>query len=90
MPKEIEEPEIDTNPEIKTYIAKDNVLTIEKTHGQPVVKTESHKVEELQAKIAKFDRVIAIWEAKKKPYQDLINKYNEHKSVEMSAGGGTI
>lgn len=66
---------IDDNPEIKTYLTKDNALIIEKTHDKPQVKIESYNIAELQGKIAKIDSVITIWEAKKKLYQDLIALY---------------
>jgi hypothetical protein len=76
MPEIPEEP-IDDNPEIKTYKKIDGALVIEKTHGKPIIHTESHKIEEMQAQIDKIDGVIALWIEKKKPYQDIINKYEE-------------
>lgn len=75
----MEEKMIDDNPEIKTFSAKDNILTIEKTHSKPTIQLETYSVAELQKKIAKINSVISLWEAKKKPYQDLIDLYNEHK-----------
>lgn len=77
MTKEIEETPVDTNPAIITYKKNDTMLMIETTHAIPVIKTESHSIEAAQKQIAKFDDVIAIWTAKKKPYQDIIDKYNE-------------
>jgi hypothetical protein len=74
---------IDDNPEIKTYLTKDNALIIEKTHNKPQVKSESYNIAELREKIVKIDNVISIWEGKKKPYQDLINLYNIHKPSEI-------
>lgn len=76
MPKIIEEPYIDKNPEIKTYKKFAGSLVIERTHSKPVVHLESHNIKHAQKMIDKFDNVIAQWEAKKKPYQDIIDKYN--------------
>ena len=73
MNEEIE----DVNPEIVTYKTEEGKLIIEKTHKTPKVNIENYSIAELQGKIARINNVISIWEAKKKPYQDLINKYNE-------------
>ena len=71
-----EEEHVDPNPPIVKYKKKDGVLEIETTHATPVVKTESHNIESAQGQIAKLDGVIALWEAKKKVHQDIIDKYN--------------
>lgn len=75
--EEEHEKPIDDNPEIKTYKKVDGALVIEKTHSKPVVHSESHKIEEMQAQIAKIDGVIAIWQSKKVKFQAIIDKYNE-------------
>lgn len=76
MPEIPEEP-IDDNPEIKTYTKIDGALVIEKTHGKPIIHTELHKIEEMQAQIDKIDGVIALWQAKKVKFQEIVDKYNE-------------
>lgn len=68
--------EIDPNPEIKTYKKVDGNLVIERTHAEPVIHLESHSIKHAQAMIDKLDGVIAAWEAKKVPYQTIIDKYN--------------
>lgn len=72
-----EEPYVDPNPPIVKYKKKDGVLEIETTHATPVVKTKSHSIEAVQASVDKIDGVIALWEAKKVPHQNIIDKYNE-------------
>ena len=72
----IEEPYINPNPEIKNYTKKDGVLEIDITHKDPVVNTKSYNIEQMQAKIEKIQGVIDLWEAKKAPYQAIIDKYN--------------
>ena len=73
----IEEPYIDPNPEIKTFKKKNGALEIEITHKDPVVKTKSYNIEQVQAKIDKIDGAIQQWEAKKVPYQEIVDKYEE-------------
>lgn len=70
-----EEPYIDPNPEIKTYKKVNGTLEIETTHKDPVVEIKSHNIEQLQAQIDKIDGVIALWESKRKVYQDIIDIY---------------
>jgi len=69
--------EIDLNPEIKTYKKTEGFLVIERTHDKPVVHSDSYNIEQAQAKLDKIDGVIALWEAKKVPLQEVIDKYNE-------------
>ena len=74
---EHEHEEPDPNPEIKTYKKVNGELVVTKTHSKPVVHSKSHSIEETQAEIDKIDGVIAIWTAKKVPFQAIIDKYNE-------------
>ena len=76
MPEIPEESYVDPNPEIKNYSKKDGMLEIETTHKDPVVNTKSYNIGQMQAKIAKIQGVIDLWEAKKAPYQAIIDKYN--------------
>ena len=79
----MEEEIIDTNPAIITYEFEDNALVMETTHKDPTVQKKVYIVSDAQAKISKINNVIALWEAKKVPYQDIIDKYNELKPKEM-------
>jgi len=72
-------PPEDTNPEIKTYSTEEGKLIVERTHGKPVVHTDSYLIKDAEVEIAKINSVIALWENKKQPYQDIVNKYDEIK-----------
>ena len=79
----MEEEIIDVNPAIITYKFEENALVMETTHKDPTVQKKVYIVSDAQAKISKINNVIALWEAKKVPYQDIIDKYNELKPKEM-------
>jgi len=74
----------DLNPVTEVRKAELNTLIIERTHKTPVTATETHDIADLKAKVAKIDGVIALWEDRRKPFQDLIDEYdtlyieNEH------------
>lgn len=70
-------PEIKPNPEIKSYKKIEGSLVVEKTHDKPVVHSETHNIEQVQARIDKINEVIALWENKKTPFQAIIDKYEE-------------
>ena len=67
---------IDPNPEIITWKKGDGVLEKSITHKDPKVKTESFDIRQVQGKIDKINGAIASWEAKKAPYQAIIERYN--------------
>jgi len=83
MPKEIEEidlnpkemEEIDLNPITEVRTKKDGALIIEQTHKNPVKRTTVHTIASIQEKIAKYETVIAVWQAKIDPLQALIDEY---------------
>ena len=75
-----EEPYVDPNPSVVTYKAVDGILTISTTHAEPLIKTETHNIAEVQAKADKIDGVIQLWQNKKLPHQAIIDKYNQLKA----------
>lgn len=70
-------PEVDPNPEIKTYKKLNGVLVIEKTHSKPVLHSESYNIKQIRAQIDKINGAVEQWEAKKVPLQAKIDRYNE-------------
>lgn len=72
-----EVPTPDPNPPIVTWVKKDGVLEKQTTHADPKVHRESFSIENAQAQIDKINAAIAMWEAKKAPYQAIIDKYAE-------------
>lgn len=64
------------NPKTKTTIREGSILTVYEVHEQPVIRVVTHSIAEIQAKIAKIDSVIALWEAKKAPFQATLDEYN--------------
>lgn len=67
----------DPNPPIVKWTRREGILEKETTHAIPRVNKESFQIEHAQAHIDKIDVVIAMWEAKKVPYQEIIDKYEE-------------
>ena len=74
--------EEDPNPITEVRKATDNALVIERTPKYPVTITESHNIDELKAKIAKYQAVIDVWQAKIDPLQAIIDEYNALKAKE--------
>ena len=75
---EKEEPTIQT---IVTETYEGRRLIKETTYSEIPVKTESTDIDNLQAKIAKIDSAISQWNAKKKPLQDILDRYNALQPV---------
>lgn len=59
--KDLEEAK-EINPATVTYKKKIGILEVKTTHAEPVVKTESHNIEELRAKTAAIDGAMRLWE----------------------------
>ena len=76
MEKTIEEVVVDSNPAIITETKEGDNFVKSTTYKEPKITKVSYNIAELQAKIDKYDGVIAQWEAKKKPLQEIINKFN--------------
>lgn len=76
MPDPIEEPIVDPNPITEVRKKVNGALVIEQTPQKPVTRTTTHNIAELQAKIAKYEGVIAMWQAKIDPLQAIIEEYN--------------
>jgi hypothetical protein len=68
--------DIDPNPVNEVRKKIKGALVIERTPKNPVTITQTHNIEQMQAKIAKYKVVIAIWQAKIDPLQALIDEYN--------------
>ena len=79
--QEIEVPYIDLNPPIITYSGAEGTLKIETTYAEPKPIIKAYNIADIQAKITKINGVIELWEAKKAPFQAIIDKYNEVKSI---------
>ena len=75
MPKEIEIPIEDPNPVTEVRKKSNGTLVIERTHKTPVTQTTTHNITELEARIAKYESVIAVWQAKIDPLQAIIDEY---------------
>lgn len=73
MPEPIEP---DPNPITEVRKKVDGALVIEQTHKNPVTKTTTHNIAELEAKIAKYESVAAIWQEKADPLKALVLEYN--------------
>ena len=73
--KEIEV--VDSNPAIITETKEGDNFVKSTTYKEPKITKVTYNIAELQAKIDKYDGVIAQWEAKKKPLQAIIDKYNQ-------------
>lgn len=76
MPDPIEEPIIDPNPITEIRKKVDGALVIEQTHEKPVTHTTTHNIAKLEAKIAKYEGVIAEWQSKINPLQAIVDEYN--------------
>lgn len=72
---EIPEDPIDDNPVTEVRKKVNGSLVIEQTHQKPVTKTTTHVIVELEADIAKYRAVIAIWQAKIDPLQAIVDEY---------------
>ena len=68
---------VDSNPAIITETKEGDNFVKSTTYKEPKITKVSYNIAELQAKIDKYDGVIAQWEAKKKPLQAIIDKYNQ-------------
>ena len=77
MAEIIEKIIVDSNPAIITETKEGDNFVKSTTYKEPKITKVSYNIAELQAKIDKYDGVIAQWEAKKKPLQDIIDKYNQ-------------
>ena len=73
----IEKIAVDSNPAIITESKEGDNFVKSTTYKEPKITKVSYNIAELQAKIDKYDGVIAQWEAMKKPLQDIIDKYNQ-------------
>ena len=73
----IEKIAVDSNPAIITESKEGDNFVKSTTYKEPKITKVSYNIAELQAKIDKYDGVIAQWEAKKKPLQAIIDKYNQ-------------
>lgn len=62
---------------VTSYEATDNNLKIIKTPNKIVPVTESYDIPSITSEIAKIDSAIESWQNKRKPLQDIIDKYNE-------------
>ena len=67
---------VDSNPAIITESKEGDNFVKSTTYAEPKITKVSYNIAELQAKIDKYDGVIAQWEAKKAPLQAIIDKYN--------------
>jgi hypothetical protein len=67
------------NPNPVTEVRKITpaALVIERTHEKPVTSIKSHDINDLKAKIANYQGVIAVWQAKIDPLQAIIDEYDE-------------
>ena len=72
----IEKIAVDSNPAIITESKEGDNFVKSTTYKEPKITKVSYNIAELQAKIDKYDGVIAQWEAKKAPLQAIINKFN--------------
>ena len=74
----ITEPPIEENPNPVTEVRKitSKALVIERTPAKPVTITKSYNIDELNAKIAKYQAVIDVWQAKIDPLQAIVDEYN--------------
>jgi len=77
MAEIIEKIIVDSNPAIITETKEGDTFVKSTTYKEPKITKVSYNIAELQAKIDKYDGVIAQWEAKKKPLQAIIDKYNQ-------------
>ena len=73
---EVDELVVDSNPAIITESKEGDNFVKSTTYKEPKITKVSYNIAELQAKIDKYDGVIAQWEAKKTPLQAIINKFN--------------
>ena len=76
MAEIIEKIIVDSNPAIITETKEGDNFVKSTTYKEPKITKVSYNIAELQAKIDKYDGVIAQWEAKKAPLQAIINKFN--------------
>ena len=67
----------DLNPAIITETKEGDNFVKSTTYKEPKITKVSYNIAELQAKIDKYNNVIAQWEAKKKPLQAIIDKFNQ-------------
>ena len=77
MAEIIEKIKVDSNPAIITETKEGDNFVKSTTYKEPKITKVSYNIAELQAKIDKYDGVMAQWEAKKKPLQAIIDKYNQ-------------
>ena len=68
---------VDSNPAIITETKEGDNFVKSTTYKEPKTTKVSYNIAELQAKIDKYDGVIAQWEAKKAPLQAIIDKFNQ-------------
>ena len=78
MTREIKEP-INLNPVTEVRIKTPDTLIVERTPEKPVTLIETHNINDARAEIAKIDGVIASWQDKRKPYQDIIDEWEAMK-----------
>ena len=60
---------------------KDNLKVI-KTPDKIVAEEQTYNINEIKLQVEKINAVIELWNNKKKPLQDIIDKYEEIKPVE--------
>ena len=76
MPKIMVEPEADPNPITEVRKKVNGALVIEQTLQHPVILTTTHNIAELEAKIAKYESVIAKWQSRLDPLKAIVCEYN--------------
>ena len=67
----------ETGPQpIVTERAGENSIIIETTYDSIPTQVQVVDINEVRRKLSKIDGAIAQWEAKRKPFQDVLDKYN--------------
>lgn len=64
---------------VVTETVGEDTLTRTTTYDAIPTKTEVIDIREIKAKLYKIDSAIAIWMSKRKPLQDVLDKYNALK-----------
>jgi len=66
-----------------TYEAVEGSLKKTDTPDKIIPSTKTYNIKETQEKIAKINNAISTWEDKRAPLQEILDKYNEIKPVEV-------
>jgi len=76
-----DEEEVQEIKTVTSYEATENNLKVIKTPDKIVPVTVSYDIPDIKNQIAKIDGAIELWQAKRKPLQDIIDKYTELNPV---------